>query len=85
VLVNLRRRIPGEVRIPLGAGRRRTTRLDAVGRHAAAARRHPRNAARRVYRTVERWNEAVAAGADQDFQRGDSAYDRWSGEAAARA
>jgi hypothetical protein len=35
--------------------------------------------------TVEGWNEAVAAGADADFQRGDSAYDRWSGDPDHRA
>jgi succinate dehydrogenase/fumarate reductase flavoprotein subunit len=31
-------------------------------------------------RTVERWNANVAAGADPDFQRGESAHDRWWGD-----
>ena len=30
--------------------------------------------------TVQRWNQMVAAGQDADFHRGDSAYDRWSGD-----
>jgi succinate dehydrogenase/fumarate reductase flavoprotein subunit len=30
--------------------------------------------------TVERWNDFVDAGQDEDFGRGDSAYDRWSGD-----
>lgn len=30
--------------------------------------------------TVARWNEAVAAGRDRDFGRGDSAYDGWCGD-----
>ncbi len=30
--------------------------------------------------TVERWNTMVHDGSDQDFHRGDSAYDRWSGD-----
>ena len=30
--------------------------------------------------TVTRWNATVAAGHDEDFGRGDSAYDRWSGD-----
>jgi len=30
--------------------------------------------------TVERWNGFVARGDDQDFGRGKSAYDRWSGD-----
>jgi 3-oxosteroid 1-dehydrogenase len=34
--------------------------------------------------TVERWNVAVVAGADDDFARGGSAYDLWSGDAASR-
>ena len=33
-----------------------------------------------VERTVERWNRNVAAGADPDFQRGESAHDRWWGD-----
>lgn len=31
-------------------------------------------------RTVERWNELVSAGADTDFGRGESAFDRWWGD-----
>lgn len=34
--------------------------------------------------TVRRWNGHVAAGDDRDFHRGRSAYDRWSGDTAAR-
>ncbi len=30
--------------------------------------------------TVERWNRFVDAGLDEDFGRGESAYDRWSGD-----
>ncbi len=30
--------------------------------------------------TVERWNDLVAKGHDDDFGRGDSAYDGWSGD-----
>jgi succinate dehydrogenase/fumarate reductase flavoprotein subunit len=30
--------------------------------------------------TVEHWNHMVAKGHDDDFQRGDSAYDGWSGD-----
>lgn len=30
--------------------------------------------------TVERWNTHVAAGVDPDFQRGESAHDRWWGD-----
>ena len=30
--------------------------------------------------TVERWNALVAAGADDDFGRGISAYDGWCGD-----
>ena len=30
--------------------------------------------------TLARWNAMVAAGHDDDFGRGDSAYDRWSGD-----
>jgi 3-oxosteroid 1-dehydrogenase len=30
--------------------------------------------------TVDRWNAFVDAGQDEDFGRGDSAYDRWSGD-----
>jgi 3-oxosteroid 1-dehydrogenase len=30
--------------------------------------------------TVERWNDLVAKGHDDDFERGDSAYDGWSGD-----
>ena len=30
--------------------------------------------------TVQRWNQMVTAGQDEDFHRGDSAYDRWSGD-----
>jgi succinate dehydrogenase/fumarate reductase flavoprotein subunit len=30
--------------------------------------------------TIERWNGFVDAGQDADFHRGDSAYDRWSGD-----
>ena len=31
-------------------------------------------------RTIERWNGFVAQDHDDDFRRGDSAYDRWSGD-----
>jgi succinate dehydrogenase/fumarate reductase flavoprotein subunit len=34
--------------------------------------------------TVRRWNEDVDAGQDREFRRGRSAYDRWSGDGAAR-
>ena len=34
--------------------------------------------------TVTRWNSNVEAGGDPDFHRGRSAYDLWSGDAAAR-
>jgi succinate dehydrogenase/fumarate reductase flavoprotein subunit len=34
--------------------------------------------------TVTRWNANVGSGGDPDFHRGDSAYDLWSGDAAAR-
>jgi 3-oxosteroid 1-dehydrogenase len=34
--------------------------------------------------TVTRWNANAQAGHDPDFHRGDSAYDLWSGDAAAR-
>ncbi len=30
--------------------------------------------------TVSRWNAMVASGADEDFERGESAYDRWFGD-----
>ena len=30
--------------------------------------------------TVDRWNDLVAKGHDDDFERGDSAYDGWSGD-----
>lgn len=33
--------------------------------------------------TVSRWNELVAAGHDDDFRRGDSAYDGWCGDRSA--
>jgi succinate dehydrogenase/fumarate reductase flavoprotein subunit len=36
--------------------------------------------AEELERTVSRWNEAVTAGADLDFHRGDSAHDRWWGD-----
>jgi 3-oxosteroid 1-dehydrogenase len=36
--------------------------------------------AERLVETVERWNAIVAKGHDDDFQRGDSAYDGWSGD-----
>lgn len=34
--------------------------------------------------TVRRWNSMVAAGADTDFHRGRSAYDRWGGDGRTR-
>jgi len=38
-----------------------------------------------LVRTVDRWNDDVASGADADFARGRSAYDVWSGDSAARS
>ena len=55
--------------------------LDAPRRHARRARR--RTSASRPTRlapTVDRWNGLVAQGHDDDFGRGDSAYDGWCGD-----
>lgn len=56
------------------------TRADSLGELAAAIG-VPADA---LTATVTRWNANVASGDDPDFDRGRSAYDLWSGDAAAR-
>lgn len=56
------------------------TRADSLG-HLAAAIGVP---AEVLTQTVTRWNANVESGDDPDFHRGRSAYDLWSGDAAAR-
>jgi succinate dehydrogenase/fumarate reductase flavoprotein subunit len=56
------------------------TRADSLDGLAAAIGAPPRT----LTETVARWNANVEAGGDPDFHRGRSAYDLWSGDAAAR-
>jgi succinate dehydrogenase/fumarate reductase flavoprotein subunit len=56
------------------------TRADSLGGLAAAIGAP----AEALTETVTRWNSNVESGDDQDFHRGRSAYDLWSGDAAAR-
>ena len=56
------------------------TRADSLGGLAAAIGAP----AEALTETVARWNSNVESGDDPDFHRGRSAYDLWSGDAAAR-
>lgn len=56
------------------------TRADSLGGLAAALG----VPAETLTETVTRWNANVESGDDPDFHRGRSAYDLWSGDAAAR-
>jgi predicted oxidoreductase len=56
------------------------TRADSLDRLAAAIGA-PADV---LAETVTRWNSNVGSGDDPDFHRGHSAYDLWSGDAAAR-
>jgi 3-oxosteroid 1-dehydrogenase len=56
------------------------TRADSLGGLAAAIGAP----AKALTETVTRWNSNVESGDDPDFHRGRSAYDLWSGDAAAR-